>query len=241
MLIHELASTYRNLAERLQDVDDDQALAQLLGTEPLLLQLNTQLETSAEGLAMLVDEIETTAEAVKGVAARYQARAGALNGAAAHLRACLLSAMQTAGMQKIKTPRVTLSVQNRDSLQVADEYTLDYAQVLAETPHLVRTRYELKKTEAKDHLGLRARAVQAQADAEAALAAAHAALAAAQEAQDVAAEAEAEAAVADAQEAANEAAAALAEIKPLDWARIVTRPSLTLRLGSGAKKPGGGA
>lgn len=115
--LYELTAAYRDLQERLDapDADDAQLAVWLEACEGAL-------QEKATNIAMLVRNLESTAEAISAAEKRMAERRKALEGRADRIRAWVLGQMVTSGIRKIECPLFTLAVRaNPPSVVIHDE------------------------------------------------------------------------------------------------------------------------
>lgn len=114
--LYELAAEYRRAADVLADLDlDAQTVADTLDS------IGGELEAKAVNVAMFARNCEALADQIKTAELAMSARRKALESRAASLRAYLLQAMQTTGLQKIECPYFRLSVRdNPEAVEVFD-------------------------------------------------------------------------------------------------------------------------
>lgn len=115
MNMYELATAYRNDAEKLADMDlPPEAI------EDTLESLAGDLEVKAQNTIMLARNLEATAAAIKEAEAQMAARRKALENRAARIRDWVLANMMVAGVQKIECPYFKLAV--RDNPAAVEVY-----------------------------------------------------------------------------------------------------------------------
>lgn len=102
-----LADEYRAAAEKLADLDLDEATV-----ADTLESLSGDLEVKARNVAAFARNLEATAAAIKDHEAQMAARRKSLENRAAGLRRYLLTSMQVAGMTKIECPMFVLSIKS---------------------------------------------------------------------------------------------------------------------------------
>lgn len=87
--------------------------------------LTGELEVKAQNVARFCLNQEAMAEAIENAAEQMQARAKRLRGRTAYLKQYLLTNMQAAGMTKVESPEIVLSIRNNpESVVVFDEKAL---------------------------------------------------------------------------------------------------------------------
>lgn len=116
MKLYEIATQYRQDAERLAELDiDAQTLADTLDS------LGGELEVKAQNVAFVARNCEALAASIKDAEAQMSARRKALENRAASLRAYILACMRSAGVQKLEGPYLRLSVRaNPPAVEVFD-------------------------------------------------------------------------------------------------------------------------
>lgn len=120
--LYQLSAEYRAIADRLADMDlDPQTCADTLES------VSGDLEVKATNIGMLVRNLEATAAAIKEAEAGMAARRKAIEARADRVREYILHCMLGAGVKKLATPYLALSV--RDNPPAVDVF--DAAQVPA--------------------------------------------------------------------------------------------------------------
>lgn len=122
--LYVLAHEYREAAERLADLDlDEQTIADTLES------LGGELEAKAANVAMFARNLESTAAAIKEAEGQMAARRKAIEARADGMRRYLLACMRSAGVHKVETPLLRLTVRDNppavvvfDAAQVPDEF-----------------------------------------------------------------------------------------------------------------------
>lgn len=116
--LYSLTQQYREL-ERLADSEADipeQVLADTLEA------LGGELQIKAQNVARFVLNQDAMAEAIENAAEQMQARAKRLRSRTAYLRQYLLQNLQAAGINKVESPEIVLSIKNNpESVVVFDE------------------------------------------------------------------------------------------------------------------------
>lgn len=136
LTLYTIAAEHRVLADRLQDMDLDEA------TIADTLEAESGLVDKSQNVAFVIRNMEALATAVKAEASAMADRAKRIEKRADAIRAYLHSCMNLAGVQKIEHPQFTISIRkNPESVQIFEEGLLppDY---LREIP----ARYEPDKT-----------------------------------------------------------------------------------------------
>ena len=121
--LYVLSHEYRTLAERLADLDLDEAtIADTLEAEA------GALEATATATAMVVRNLEVTAAAIRTAECDMATRRKAIEARADRLRRYLLESMLHAGIKRVDHPMLSLAIKGKAaSVQIIDE-----AQVPAE-------------------------------------------------------------------------------------------------------------
>lgn len=122
--LFQVASEYRDMAERLSDLDlDEQTIIDTLESE------SGELTTKAQNVAFVVRNLESIAEAIKEAESQMAARRKAIEKRAERIREYLKAGMQIAGISKIESPYFTISLRRNpaavdvfDTAQVPDQY-----------------------------------------------------------------------------------------------------------------------
>lgn len=105
--LYELAAMYRADAEKLADLDLDEAtLADTLES------MGGELEVKAQNVVFFARNLESTATAIKEAEAKMAARRKALENRAAGLLRYVQESMRFANIQKIECPHFVLKIQN---------------------------------------------------------------------------------------------------------------------------------
>lgn len=105
--LYVLAHEYRQVAERLANMDlDDATIADTLES------MSGDLETKAQNTVMFCRNLESTAAAIKEAEAQMAARRKAIENRATSLRKYVKDSMDLAGVTKIESPYFRLTVQN---------------------------------------------------------------------------------------------------------------------------------
>ncbi|MGM9925202.1 MAG: siphovirus Gp157 family protein [Bacillus sp. (in: firmicutes)] len=115
MKLYELTAAYNNVLDMAEDLDQET----LLDT---LESIQEGIEDKAENTAKLIRSIEADVEAIKTEEKRMADRRKALESKASSIKAYLQQQLETAGIDKIKRPTLTVSLQNNPaSVSVLDE------------------------------------------------------------------------------------------------------------------------
>jgi len=112
-----IATEYRQALDTLAESDlDPQTLADTLEG------LDGELQPKAVAVAMWARNVDADADAIEAAAKAMQERAKAARAKAERTRAYLLQCMQLAGVERISSPHVVLSVRaNPASVEIEDE------------------------------------------------------------------------------------------------------------------------
>lgn len=116
LTLYTIAAEHRALADRLQDMDLDEAtIADTLDAESGLVE-------KSQSVAFVIRNLETFADQVKAEADAMQDRAKRVKARAEAVKAYLHSCMAVAGVSKIEHPQFTLTIaKNPASVQVIDD------------------------------------------------------------------------------------------------------------------------
>jgi uncharacterized membrane protein YccC len=117
MSLYLIATEYRQALDTLAESDlDPQTLADTLEG------LDGELQPKLIAVAMWARNVDADADAIEAAAKAMQDRAKALRAKAERTRAYLLQCMQLAGVERISSPHVVLSVRaNPASVEIEDE------------------------------------------------------------------------------------------------------------------------
>lgn len=124
-----LAGEYRQAADKLADLDlDEQTIADTLES------MSGDLEVKASNVAMFARNLEATAAAIKEAEAQMAQRRKAIEKRVENVKAYILRCMESAGIKKIDSPHLSLSVKaNPPSVDVFDADQLP-AQFMRQKP-----------------------------------------------------------------------------------------------------------
>lgn len=115
MKLYEYTQDYLNLLEIADDVDPDVLLDTLQA-------IQESLEDKAENVAKLVRSFEADAKTIKAEEERLAAKRKTLEGQVVYLKKYLFEQLDATGIQKIKRPLFTISIQaNPPGVDVIDE------------------------------------------------------------------------------------------------------------------------
>lgn len=114
--LYVLAGEFRQAAEQLADLDlDEQTVADTLES------MSGDIEAKAANVAMFARNLEATAAAIKEAEGQMAQRRKAIEKRADNVRAYILRCMESAGIKKIDSPHLSLSVKaNPPSVDVFD-------------------------------------------------------------------------------------------------------------------------
>lgn len=113
--LYVLAQEYRAAAEQLADLDlDPQTVSDTLES------MGGDLEVKAKNTALVIRNIEATADAIKAAEQEMSKRRKAMENRAAALTQYLLDSMQFAGIQKIESPHLCLTIKKNPAAVVID-------------------------------------------------------------------------------------------------------------------------
>ena len=115
MKLYELAQNYAELLEIAEEIESD-ALVDTLEA------LQDAIEDKAENIAKLIKNLEADARIIKEEEQRLAERRRAIEAKVDKLKMYLQEQLETAGLQKVKRPTITVSIQaNPPSVDVIDE------------------------------------------------------------------------------------------------------------------------
>lgn len=114
--LYVLAGEFRQAADQLADLDlDEQTVADTLES------MGGDLEVKASNVAMFARNLEATAAAIKEAEAQMAQRRKAIEKRAENVRAYILRCMESAGIKKIDSPHLSLTIKaNPPSVDVFD-------------------------------------------------------------------------------------------------------------------------
>jgi len=123
MKLYEIASEYRNVLRDIEDgADTNEELEQIVEK---INAIESDFEVKAQNVAMYFLEIESDIKAIKEEEDRLTARRKSLQTRSDWLKEYLKENMVKTGKVKIKTPLLTLSVQNnRPAVQIINDEEL---------------------------------------------------------------------------------------------------------------------
>ena len=115
MKLYELAQNYAQLLEMAEEMESD-ALVDTLQS------LEDAIEEKVENIAKLIRNLEADAKIIKEEEQRLAERRRAIEAKVDKLKMYLLEQLETAGLQKVKRPTITVAIQaNPPSVDVIDE------------------------------------------------------------------------------------------------------------------------
>ncbi|KYD12410.1 MULTISPECIES: siphovirus Gp157 family protein [Anoxybacillaceae] len=115
MKLYELAKNYVQLMEMAEEFDSD-ALVDTLES------LQDAIEDKAENIAKFIKNLEADAKIIKEEEQRLAERRRAIETKVDKLKTYLQEQLEIAGLQKVKRPTITVSIQNNPpSVEVVDE------------------------------------------------------------------------------------------------------------------------
>jgi len=107
MRLYDLSHAYQNIWGLVENEDID-----LVAIEMALGELETEITTKAGSLALIIKGMESDADIIKAEERRLADRRKALEGKVSWLKGYVREAMEAAGIDKVKTPTMTISLQN---------------------------------------------------------------------------------------------------------------------------------
>ncbi len=117
MRLYELTEAYKSIWELVTDEDVD-----LEALEMALNQVEEDINQKAENMAKLVKSIEADVEVIKAEEQRLSTRRKALENKKDNMKQYLEMQLNTAKIEKIKTPVFTIAIQNNPpSVELVDE------------------------------------------------------------------------------------------------------------------------
>ena len=144
MKLYELARSYAELLDRAEEMESE-ALVDTLAS------LQDAIEDKAENIAKFIRNLEADAKIIREEEQRLTERRRAIEAKVDKLKMYLQEQLETAGLQKVKRPTITVAIQaNPPSVDVIDE-TLIPADFLIPQPAKVDKKSileRLKKGEA---------------------------------------------------------------------------------------------
>lgn len=138
MKLYELAQNYAQLLEMAEEMESE-ALVDTLAS------LQDAIEDKAENIAKLVKNLEADVKVIKEEEQRLAERRRAIEAKVERLKTYLQEQLETAGIEKVKRPTITVSIQNNPpSVDVIDE-TLIPADFLIPQPAKVDKKSILER------------------------------------------------------------------------------------------------
>jgi len=144
MKLYELARSYAELLDRAEDIDTE-ALVDTLAS------LQDAIEDKAENIAKFIRNLEADAKIIREEEQRLAERRRAIEAKVDKLKMYLQEQLETAGLQKVKRPTITVAIQvNPPSVDVIDETAIPSDFLIPQAPKLDKRSIleRLKKGEA---------------------------------------------------------------------------------------------
>ncbi|MFC5775130.1 siphovirus Gp157 family protein [Ectobacillus antri] len=130
MKLYELTNQYRQLVDMVDELDQ-QTLADTLES------ISDLIEDKAENIAFVIRTLEAEAKVIKEEEERLQALRKAREARVSNLKDYLLHQLETAGISKIKRPKVMISITNNPaSVRVLDETMIPDIYKIPQAPKL---------------------------------------------------------------------------------------------------------
>ncbi len=130
MKLYELAQNYAELLEMAEEMESD-ALVDTLSA------LQDAIEDKAENIAKLVKNLEADAKIIKEEEQRLTERRRAIEAKIERLKTYLQEQLETAGIEKVKRPTITVAIQaNPPSVDVIDETAIPSDFLIPQAPKL---------------------------------------------------------------------------------------------------------
>jgi len=127
--LYELAADYRDAASKLAELDLNEATI-----ADTLEGMSGDLVVKGTNVMMLAANLDATAKAIKDAEARMAERRRAIENRAARLRAYLLQCMNLAGIKKIESPELRITVRQNPQRVDIFEAALLPPEYLREVP-----------------------------------------------------------------------------------------------------------
>ncbi|ADE87517.1 gp157-like protein [Deep-sea thermophilic phage D6E] len=138
MKLYELTENYAKLLEMAEEMDTD-AIVDTLEA------LQEAIEDKAENIAKLIRNLEADVKVIRDEEKRLAERRQVIENKVERLKSYLQEQLETAGLQKVKRPTITVSIQNNPpSVDVIDE-TLIPADFLIPQPAKVDKKSILER------------------------------------------------------------------------------------------------
>lgn len=144
MKLYELTQNYVQLLEVAEEIESD-ALVDTLEA------LQDAIEDKAENIAKLIKNLEADAKIIKEEEQRLAERRRAIEAKVDKLKMYLQEQLETAGIEKVKRPTITVAIQvNPPSVDVIDETAIPSDFLIPQAPKLDKRSIleRLKKGEA---------------------------------------------------------------------------------------------
>jgi len=126
--LYELAQNYAQLLEIAEEIESD-ALVDTLES------LRDAIEDKAENIAKLIKNLEADAKIIKEEEQRLAERRRAIEAKVDKLKMYLQEQLETAGLQKVKRPTITVAIQaNPPSVDVIDETAIPIDFLIPQAP-----------------------------------------------------------------------------------------------------------
>ena len=130
MKLYELAQNYAQLLETAEEIESD-ALVDTLEA------LQDAIEDKAENIAKLIKNLEADAKIIKEEEQRLAERRRAIEAKVERLKTYLQEQLETAGIEKVKRPTITVAIQvNPPSVDVIDETAIPSDFLIPQAPKL---------------------------------------------------------------------------------------------------------
>ena len=140
--LYELSEGYRNLLSLVDDDSPDQDILHALTT------IQGSIEVKAVSIANVIKVIELEAEVIKAEEKRLALRRRSRENAVTGMKQYLQGVMEQLGMDEIKTPTRTVSIQNSPpSLYISNPDIIPQKYLT-----LVPAKYEVRNADVKDDL-----------------------------------------------------------------------------------------
>ena len=119
MKLYQITDAYRQIDAMLDDdtIPEDQLLQ-------AIEDVNSELQTKVQTVAMFIQNLEATADAIKAAEKRMADRRKAIENRALTIRAYVLRCMQGAAITKVECPEFKLAVQKNPPRVVIDDEAL---------------------------------------------------------------------------------------------------------------------
>jgi predicted nuclease with TOPRIM domain len=115
MKLYELTQSYVSVMEMAEEMD-------VTTLQDTLESIEEEIHDKAENIAKLIKNINADVDALKNEEKRLADRRKSLENKVTHLKGYLQNQLEVAGLDKVKRPTLTVSIQNNPpSLDIADE------------------------------------------------------------------------------------------------------------------------